>query len=121
MDEKTWQQQVIDTAHMFGWRVAHFRPLLDSHKRWRTPVQADGKGWPDLVLVRDTVLFVELKTDTSDLEPDQRLWLNLLTNAGVETAVWRPRDAEAVMQRLARKRDTRPQPIRPSPFKPGLA
>lgn len=107
MNEAEWQKQVLDTARMFGWRCVHWRPLLTKHG-WRTPIQGDGEGWPDLTLVRDTILFVELKTDTGDLSVDQRLWLLALEAAGCETAVWRPRDAEAVMQRLARRRPPAP-------------
>lgn len=108
MNEDDWQRQVIDTARMFGWRVGHFRPALTRHG-WRTPVSADGKGFPDLILLRDACIAVELKTDdpASDLTTDQRLWLAAFETAGIENHVWRPRDAEAVMRRLARRRTDR--------------
>lgn len=60
ISEKAWQSQVLDLARIFGWTVAHFRPAQTS-KGWRTPVAADGAGFPDLLLVRDRVLYVELK------------------------------------------------------------
>lgn len=44
-DERQWQAQVIELARILGWRVAHFRPALTKHG-WRTPVQADGAGFP---------------------------------------------------------------------------
>lgn len=106
MREEEWQRQVLDTAKMFGWLSAHFRPLMTRHG-WRTPVQGDGKGWPDLVLVRDAILYVELKSDEGDLTTEQRIWLLALDHAGAETHVWRPRDAERVMARLARRRTDR--------------
>ena len=49
MNEAEFQRMVIDMAHLFGWRVAHFRKV-QTHGRWMTAVAADGKGFPDLVL-----------------------------------------------------------------------
>lgn len=99
MSEADWQEQVIDLAHLYGWKVAHFRPAR-TDKGWRTPVAADGKGFPDLVLVRDRVLAVELKADGGKLTVEQRHWLDAFHDAGVEAAVWRPRDFDQVVDRL---------------------
>jgi hypothetical protein len=57
---------------------------------WRTPVTADGAGWPDLVLVRDRVLYVELKTAKGKLSVEQRVWRAALEGCGEEFHVWRP-------------------------------
>ena len=63
MLEDDWQRQVVDLARLRGWRVAHFRPAR-TERGWRTPVEADGAGFPDLLLVRGAqLLAVELKTD----------------------------------------------------------
>jgi hypothetical protein len=78
---------VIDTARVVGWRVAHFRPSQTKHG-WRTAVQGDGKGFPDLVLVRDAVLFVELKVGGNTLSSEQAAWLEALRAAGAEAYVW---------------------------------
>jgi len=72
--ETAFQAQVIELAHICQWRVAHFRPAQTRHG-WRTPVQADGKGFPDLVLVRDRVIFAELKRDRANPNADQWAWL----------------------------------------------
>lgn len=90
MKEAELQEAVIDTAHTFGWLVAHFRPAR-TEKGWRTPVAADGKGFPDLVLVRDRILFVELKSEKGRLSPDQALWQEWLTEGDGDHRVWRPR------------------------------
>lgn len=85
--ERDVQATIIDLAHAYGWRVAHFRPAR-TDKGWRTPVSADGKGFPDLVLVRDRVIFVELKREGEHPRPDQVEWLNGLSRAGAEVYVW---------------------------------
>ena len=73
---------------------------------WRTATQGDGKGWPDLVLVRDRVLYVELKSATGRLSEDQSEWLLALEKAHVEVHVWRPEQwtdgtIESVLRRVA--------------------
>lgn len=100
--EDQWQATVVETAQLHGWAVAHFRPAR-TEQGWRTPVAADGKGWPDLVLVRDRVLFAELKSPRGRLTTDQRAWIERLTAAGQETYVWRPDDWPHVQHALARR------------------
>ena len=99
MTEADFQKQVIDIAHAFRWRVAHFRKAR-TNKGWRTPVGADGKGFPDLVLVRDRVIFAELKQDGRYPNDDQRDWLAALNAANAETYVWRPKDFDQIKEVL---------------------
>lgn len=102
--EAQWQNNVIDYAHLMGWHVAHFRPMFDSkRKRWMTPVQADGAGFPDLVLVRgDRVVFVELKAPGKYPKPEQKIWLDKLRATSAEVYVWRPQHIEEMTRVLAR-------------------
>jgi hypothetical protein len=94
--------QVIELAHLLGWRVAHFRPAFTS-RGWRTPVQGDGVGFPDLVLVgRGRIIAAELKRETGTASPDQLAWLAAFADAGVPTFVWRPRDLDAIAAELSR-------------------
>lgn len=103
MSERDWQALVIDTARLYGWRVAHFRTSPTASGGWATAVAADGAGFPDLVLVhprRGDVVFAELKTNTGRLSDAQREWHEALTIATVENAhvagvVWRPREWDA--------------------------
>ena len=95
VSERELQGVVIDLAHTLGWKVAHFRSVAtrrpDGSVRYMTPVQADGAGFPDLVLVRrDRILFVELKAQRGQLETAQLDWLGALRFAGAETHVWKP-------------------------------
>jgi hypothetical protein len=99
--ERDFQSAVIEAARALGWTVAHFRPARTGHG-WRTPVQADGKGFPDLCLVRDRVLFVELKRDKGKLTREQAAWVTKLRWAGAEVYVWRPDDWEDAVRVLKR-------------------
>jgi hypothetical protein len=102
MSERELMACVVDLARVMGWRVAHFRPALTS-KGWRTPVAADGAGFPDLLMVRDRIVAAELKSDTGLLRFEQREWLQDLRDAGVETYMWRPADfPDAILSVLQR-------------------
>lgn len=98
--ERGFQGAVVDLARLTGWRVAHFRPAQTA-LGWRTPVEADGQGFPDLVLVRERVLWRELKADRGRLTAEQRAWISALAAAGEDVAVWRPRDWPVVVATLA--------------------
>lgn len=95
MTEAQLQSAVIECARLLGWRVAHFRPALTS-KGYRTAVEADGAGWPDLFMVHPSngmaPYAVELKAAQGRLSPEQRAWLELLQIGGCYTAVWTPAD-----------------------------
>lgn len=93
MSEVDLQDAVIELAHTLRWRVAHFRSVPVRHGDriiYETPVQADGAGFVDLVLVRDRVIFAELKSDTGRLSTSQQDWLFALGEAGAERYVWFP-------------------------------
>ena len=99
VSEKQFQSRVIDLLHLHGYRVSHFMPALNARGNWRTPVAADGKGFPDLVAVRaeragraGRLLFVELKSDTGRVAQAQREWHRELESAGADVYVWRPKD-----------------------------
>ncbi len=106
--ERDFQDQVIELAQRTGWRVAHFRPARakdpkTGEETWRTAVQGDGKGFPDLVMLRGPrLLVVELKTDTGKVSVDQAAWLHAFGDADVTTRVWRPSDWPAIEAALAR-------------------
>jgi len=74
---------------MFGWLVYH------THDSRRSQ-----PGFPDLVLVRDRVLYRELKAATGRVSAEQQVWLDRLERAGADAAVWRPGDIDAVVATL---------------------
>jgi hypothetical protein len=93
ISEDELQSVVIELAQTLKWRVAHFRSVPVKHGdrvAYETPVQADGAGWPDLVLCRDRLIVAELKSETGRLSVPQQDWIFALTHAGVETHVWFP-------------------------------
>jgi len=76
--EADFQQQIIDLAHIYHWRVAHFRPAKTEHG-WRTAVSGDGAGFPDCVLVRPPrLIFAELKAEKGVVSDKQQEWLDTL-------------------------------------------
>jgi VRR-NUC domain len=94
MTEKTWQQTIIDLAHTLGWLTYH------THDSRRSQ-----PGFPDLVLVRDRIVYAELKDMRRRLTTAQFAWLDDLRRAGGEAYVWRPSDwpqAKRILNRRGR-------------------
>ena len=77
--EKAFQAHIVKYARNRGWFVYH---TYDSRKC--------EPGFPDLVLVRDNVLFRELKSEKGRVTPTQKAWGDALTGAGADFAVWKP-------------------------------
>jgi hypothetical protein len=96
MKEADLLSSVIDLAHVYHWRVAHFRPAK-TDKGWRTAVQGDGKGFPDLVLVRPPrVVVMELKGKKAVVRNEQLIWLKEFAQCNVEAFVFSPDDWDEI-------------------------
>ncbi len=90
--EAAFTRDVLRLAQLLGWRTFHARPAR-TQKGWRTAVQGDGKGWPDLVLLRGaTLIVVELKVGRGKLTAEQAAWVAAFEAAGVAVYLWRPQD-----------------------------
>ena len=106
--EDDLKRTVIDMCRSLGLLVAHFRPAQIRPGVWVTPVEADGAGFPDMVIVGPGgVLFWELKSATGSASADQTRWLSALRDAGAMAWVVRPRDLraghiEAALKQLAK-------------------
>lgn len=113
INEADWTKTVIDLAQTFRWRTAHFRPGLTQSGNWRTAVQGDGAGFPDLVMTREgALIFAELKRETGKLADSQVEWLADLKKAQhasyndpfygpfIRVFVWRPSDFDDVVEIL---------------------
>lgn len=90
--EKTLQKAVMDYAAMRGWRVLHIPPVQCVSGQFFTAYEGQGRGFVDLLLARDRVLFVELKAGNNELEPEQKNWEKALKAAGAIHLVWRLED-----------------------------
>lgn len=108
--EGEFTAQVIALAKLCGWTTAHFRPARTGAGGWRTAVQGDGKGFPDLVLVKPPrLVFAELKVRPNRLDPAQLLWLEKLmgvagASPGLGYFVWFPEDWSDIERVLGFKR-----------------
>jgi len=101
LSEVQWQANIIEYAHLKGWMVAHFRPGLNMRGKWQTAVAGDGAGFPDLVLVRERVVFIEVKAHWGRLSPEQVAWKDCLQGASAEWYCWEPRDRAETERTLA--------------------
>lgn len=115
MDEETFTAQVLAEARQAGWRTLHIRPARTADG-WRTPVQGDGRGFPDLLMLRGNQLIVaELKSGKpgmaaqKKLSNEQRTWADSWRAyfgdfVGVWPggfAVWTPYDMDEIREVLA--------------------
>ena len=87
--EQDFQRSIIRFAKSRGWLFYH---TWDSRR--------SEPGFPDLVLVRDRVLFRELKTDKGRLTAIQKTWRDQLKAAGADYQIWRPHMKESIYKEL---------------------
>lgn len=93
MKEKDFQKGVIEILHRNSWTVAHFTQAQVRPGVWATPVQADGKGFPDLICLRDgDILVIELKAAGRKTTPEQEVWLREWGDTVAEVYVFTPAD-----------------------------
>ena len=92
MTEKAFQSDVMRVAKMLGWLCYH---TYDSRR--------SASGFPDLVLVRERVLFRELKVGKNKLSPTQELWRDSIMDAGGDWAEWRETDMDDIVADLSRR------------------
>lgn len=100
MLEKDFQKSVIELAQTLGWKVAHFRAARTKHG-WATPVAADGKGFPDLCMMRyERIVFAELKRRGKKPGLEQEDWHQTIRRTTAEMYIWTEDDLEEIMEVL---------------------
>jgi hypothetical protein len=99
VSEKDFQALVLRQAADCGFLCYH---TYDSRK--------SEEGFPDLVMVRERVIYAELKSATGKLTRPQALWLSALKEAGQEVWIWRPGDWTEIVAALARPGAPPPPP-----------
>lgn len=92
LTEAQWQARVERAAEDLGWFVWHDQ---DSRR--------NRAGLPDLLLIRERLVWAELKTATGRLRPAQVEMIARLERAGAEVHMWRPDDWPQVLATLAPK------------------
>lgn len=95
MSEVDLQKRVIYRLKRDGWKFAHAgRAWVGGEGdagHWVTPMS---KGWPDLTCAKagHRLVFLELKREQGEVEPEQLEWLALLNATGARAVVIRPSD-----------------------------
>ena len=92
MTETAFQSDVMRLAKMLGWLPYH---TLDPRR--------SASGFPDLVLVRERVLFRELKVGKNKLSQSQELWRDSIMDTGGDWAEWRETDMDDIVADLSRR------------------
>ena len=92
VSEAAFYSLLCDLLILYDWRVYH---TFDSRR--------SAAGFPDLVLVRDLVIFAELKRVGEKPRPSQVEWLSDLAEAGAETYVWTIDDLDEITRILGRR------------------
>jgi hypothetical protein len=104
MTEAQFQRRVQYRAKKHGWRCFHVFPSLVGGPDGTivTATTKDGKGFPDLLLVRAgrAPIYAELKRELGTVSPEQWAWLELLIDAGQIAVVWRPSDLPKIEEVL---------------------
>lgn len=95
--EKKWDTQLFNSkdglATMLGWRL-NYHTLRSKGSR---------SGFPDRVLIRDRIIFAELKTEKGKPSDKQVEFLDGLARAGGEVYLWRPSDFEEIGRILSKR------------------
>lgn len=98
MTEADFQRKITDLCDWLGLKWHH---ETDSRK--------SKKGFPDLVIVGEKVIFAELKSKRGKVTDSQAEWLSTIQMAGGTAYVWYPHDWPAIyelLHRLAGRRAT---------------
>lgn len=95
LTEKEWDTQLFSgpgsLAATLGWTLRYH--VLRS--------KGSQPGFPDRVLVRDRIMYVETKTEKGKPSEEQVGWLDALARAGGEVYLWRPRDLDEAARVLS--------------------
>lgn len=101
LTEADFQAQVVELAHLLGWRHLHVRRSVGRGRKWVTATNVS--GWPDVLFWREgshRLIAAELKSETGKATDDQLEVLASLARAGIETHVWRPSDFDQIQETL---------------------
>lgn len=96
MKEREFTKEVLKFAREHGWLAAHFGNTVRIVRRddgYHTIPDLDAQGFPDCVFLKaGRLIFAELKSATGRVTPSQKVWLEALAGAEVESYVWKVSD-----------------------------
>jgi hypothetical protein len=100
LSEREWQKQVETHLTIFGWWWMHIPPNVVVCPRCHTKIyRGIRKGFVDIWAIKPPyMLWLELKTERGQLEPEQRELIDLLRACGQTVLHARPRDRAAVLE-----------------------
>lgn len=93
LPERHLQERIRHLARNCGWLCYH------THDSRRSE-----PGFPDLVLVRERIIYAELKAEKGRIRPEQQHWIDRLRAAGADVRVWRPADWQEIFDTLTTRR-----------------
>jgi len=99
LTEKEWSDQLVGTAGKPG--LARTLGWTTCYHTLRS--KGSASGFPDWVLVRERVIYLELKTETGKVSEAQARWIKALHAAGNEVWIVRPRHLEEIAYVLTRR------------------
>lgn len=101
--EESFLTAVLDLAKVRHWFRLHIRPARRANGGWLTPVQGEGEGLPDLLLLRPPrMVIAELKVPPNKTTPAQQAWLEAFRGVpGVEVHEWTPAEWNVIQETLA--------------------
>lgn len=91
--ERPFQDWVVNLARTRKWTLRYH-----THDSRRSE-----PGFPDWVFVHErvgSIVFAELKGWNTPIEPEQQRWIDALAAMGLPAFIWRPKDAQAVLDTL---------------------
>ena len=97
--ESDFTTATIELAQWYGWKITHFRPGRTASGGYETAVQGDGKGFPDLIGVREETghrFVAELKCNSNKKTAEQEAWLNAFEICGIPAFTWYPREIDEI-------------------------
>jgi len=101
LTEKEWSDQLVGTAGKPGLaRTLGWGPCYHTLRS-----KGSASGFPDWVLVRERVVYLELKTETGKVSEAQTEWIRVLYEADAEVWVVRPSHLEEIAKVLAARGD----------------
>lgn len=90
LTEKDFSRLVYELCDSLGWRRYH------TYRSERSQ-----PGYPDETIVRERVVWLEIKTEAGKLSDAQIDWLRALRNAGQEVYLVRPRHLQTLARVLS--------------------